>query len=64
MEMLRGTRGSAFLAFWKRMLRPAIVAPFRRDDEIANEDPWGRHGSCSEPCDYDYGVPPRQLGGW
>lgn len=64
MEMLRGTRVSAFLAFWERVPRPTVVAPFRRDDEIAKEDRWCRHGSCSEPSDYDYGVPPRQLGGW
>lgn len=64
MEMPRGKRVSALFAFWKRVLRPTVVAPLRRDDEIAEEDPWGRHGSCSEPRDCDYGVPPRQLGRW
>ena len=64
MEMPRGKRVSAFLVLWKRVLQPTVVAPLHRDDEIAEEDPSGRHGCCSEPPDCDYGVPPRQLGGW
>ena len=60
--MLRGTRGSAFLAFWERVPRPTVVAPFRRDDEIAKEDPWGRHGSCSEPAITTMAFPHVSLG--